>query len=147
MKSISVSNNILMLLFFLLLFVTDSMRGFAQGTCPITMLTVAGIKGKVVSQGINEVPVVGTKVELFRLNDDVLVESVLTDKEGFFKIKNVKNGKYRLLVWFTIKGETYLKYNVILRVAKSEKENNQVVYIRLGIDCFDSDAKLINEKT
>jgi uncharacterized surface anchored protein len=135
-----------MLLSFLLLSGTYSLPSFAQSTCPVTTLSVATVKGKVVSQGKIEVPVSGTKIELFRMNDEALVESVLTDENGFFKIANVKNGKYRLVVWFTIEGATYLKYNLILKVKKNRKENNQMVYIRLGMDCFSSDAKLIDEK-
>lgn len=146
MKLSNIGNNILMLLPFLLLSVIYCLPSFAQSTCPVKTLNVNEVKGKVVSLGKNEVPVSGTKVELFQLNDDALVKSVLTDEKGFFKIDNVKSGKYRLLVWFTIEGETYLKYNLILKVVENQKENNRVVYVRLGMDCFESDAKLIDER-
>lgn len=147
MKLIRSRNNIFMLLLSSLLFIVSSLSAFGQGICHVTTLRLREVTGKVVSQGKQDVPVSGTKVELFRLDDDVLIKSVTTDEIGLFKIDNVKNGKYRLIVWFTIEGQTYLKYNLILRISKSRKTSNRMVYVRLGWDCFKSDASLIDAKS
>lgn len=147
MQLTSARNNISMILSTSLLTILSSLPAFSQSSCPITKLRVGEVIGRVVSQGKREVPVSGTKVELFRLDDDVLIKSVLTDEKGLFKIDNVKNGKYRLLVWFTLEGRTYLKYNLILKISKNQKKRNQMVNVRLGIDCFDSDVHLIDAKS
>ena len=149
MKLVKRKNKIFIFLSVIFVCGIYSLPSFAQGICPITTIKLGRIKGKVVSQGKNEVPISATKVELFNLNENkVLIDSVMTDEKGFFKFDNINKGIYGLTVWFTIKGQTYLKYDVILKVTKNqkEKENNKMVYVRLGMDCFNSDAKLIDEK-
>jgi hypothetical protein len=147
MKLIRSKKEVFFIFFIILISGIYSLPSFAQGICPITTIKLGRIKGKVVSQGRNEVPVSATKVELFNLKSNkVLIASVMTDENGFFEFDSIKKGTYGLTAWFTIKEETYLKYAVILKVTKNQKENNQMVYIRLGMDCFESDAKLIDEK-
>ncbi len=99
-----------MLVSFALVFVSIAFTSLsvAQGVCPVTDLKVGKVKGVVMSHGRVEVPIPGTKVELFKLDgNEFLVESTLTNEKGLFAINNISKGKYKLVVWFTIEGQTY----------------------------------------
>jgi hypothetical protein len=116
-----------------------------QGTCSVKTFDVSNVRGKVVSQGRLEEPVSQTKVELFKFGGhEALVQSALTDEKGFFEMNNIKKGTYRLVTWFTVRGQTFLKYDVILNVKRSqEQKTDKSVLIKLSADCFTSDATVI----
>ncbi len=128
----------------------SSSSSYAQEMCNLVKLKVGKIKGKVVTNDDELYPFSSSQVKLFKVNNrDVLISSTITDKNGFFEIENIDKGEYRLVVWATTeKGLTLFTYDVIIRVDKNniDKETNQLIYVKLGGDCFDSDAKLIDEK-
>ena len=133
-----------------LLIIFSSSSSYAQSMCNLIQLKVDEIKGRVVTNDDDPYPFSSTQVKLFKVNNrDVLIGSAITDKDGFFEIKNVNKGEYRLVVWATTeKGLTLFTYDVIIKVAKNKKdeETNELIYVKLGGDCFESDVKLIDEK-
>lgn len=128
----------------------NSSSSYAQEMCNLVELKVDKIKGKVVTNDDELYPFSSSQVKLFKVNNrDVLIGSTITDKNGSFEIENIDKGEYRLVVWATTeKGLTLFTYDVIIKIDKNkkDKEINQLIYVKLGGDCFDSDAKLIDEK-
>lgn len=133
-----------------LLVAFGSSESYAQQMCNLIELKVDNVKGRVVTNDQDLYPVSSSQVKLFKINDnDVLIGSTVTDTEGFFDIVDIKPGKYRLVVWATSeKGLTLFTYDVIVKVMKSKnknKDSHQMIYVKLGGDCFESDAKLVDE--
>jgi 5-hydroxyisourate hydrolase-like protein (transthyretin family) len=81
-----------------LLVLTFSLSGelFGQGMCNVKTFQLNKIKGRVVSDGPNGIePIEKAKIELRKVNkNQSLVLTLLTNKEGYFEINKIKNGKY-----------------------------------------------------
>ena len=137
---------LLLFFFFLVVCVTPNL---AQGICPLPSLRVDSVKGKVVTQGKNEdEPLSQAKVELRRLDDkETLVASTVTDNGGLFEITSSPKGKYRLVIWFSVNNQLYFKYYIKLNVVKRVKKPKEKmsILVKLGVDCFNSEASLIND--
>jgi hypothetical protein len=131
----------------LILFVLTfcSLPNYAQSICHVVNLRANRVKGRVLSQGRIEEPIRQTRVELKRLDERLsLVTSALTDDSGYFEIKNIRKGEYILVAWFTNEEQTFHKYYMGLQVMKtSDTKSKNLIEIKLGLDCFTSEAKLI----
>lgn len=81
-----------------LLALTFSLSGelLGQGMCNVKTFQLNKIIGRVVSDGPNGVePIEKAKIELRKVNKkQPLVLTLLTNKEGYFEINKIKDGKY-----------------------------------------------------
>ncbi len=121
-----------------------SSQSYAQAICPIKTLKIDSVKGKVIWNDKTEAPIAKIKVELKRLDEEQsLVKSIFTGKNGFFEFKKLKKGKYAVDVWLYVDEEPYFVYRVALKVKKSNviKSNSQIL-VKLGLDCWDSEASV-----
>lgn len=137
------------ILLFLIIFLGGILSNspvFAQDMCHLIELKVHKVKGRVISNDEENNPISSTKVELYKVFDNKsLIDSTITDKNGFFEIDNVKEGEYGLRVWATVEGNTFFKYDLILKVIKSNKKKpSKTIIVQLGVDCHSSSTKLID---
>lgn len=136
--------------FLVLLFVSliYAFPNYAQGVCPTTILRIGKIQGLVVTPGKNEdEPLARTKVELRRPDEtQSLVTSTLTNDSGSFEMSDIRAGKYLLVVWLTVEQQVYFKYFITLNLEKRMKDSKSktLILIKLGTDCFKSEASVIN---
>lgn len=121
---------------------------FAQSMCPITTLTVNRIRGKVLTNDQQQVPIKQAKVELFSLGEtDSLVASAFTDDLGYFNITNVQKGKYAIEAAFAVEGVTHLKYRFVLKVKKSnDTRSSALIMVKLDANCFDSEVSISKQR-
>jgi hypothetical protein len=81
---------------FILLLLTFASNGKGQGICVIPTMTVSSVKGKVLSKQ-GGVPQSSVELRDWKDQSRALVK-VLTDVDGNFEIKDIKNGRYLLII-------------------------------------------------
>ena len=129
----------------LILFLAGNTVGMAQAICQLDILSVKNINGRVIvkdTQKVTGVP--QARIELSR--DDktnILVSSIETDNDGYFDIKKITKGSYRL----SIMVKFFDRFDVFLKVKQSKAiSSDKLIFVNLDTNCFNSKAKLIRVK-
>jgi hypothetical protein len=117
---------------------------YAQQVCPIKIVTVKSLSGRIVDAGRDAVPIKRTKLELRRIENEELVATVLTDENGFFEFNKLSKGSYRLSAYFLVNGlEVVPKFDIVVKLRPSHRSNHdQGLIIKLGPTCFESSVDL-----
>lgn len=117
---------------FALLLLIASLHGKTQGSCVIPTIKIASVTGQVISKH-EGVPKVTLQLRDWKDQTKTLME-VLTDDDGNFDLKNIKEGKYLLVV----KREMYSSLYIPIRVEPGGKNKGKRVLIHLAPDYMDA---------
>ena len=119
------------LLGFVLIFLIMPSFSKAQGICVIPTLKVPSVKGKVLSRQ-EGVPQVTIELRDWRDQTKTLA-TILTDEEGNFDLKDVKKGRYLLVV----SRKLFSSLHIPIRVEPKRKSKGRKLLIHLAIDTMD----------
>ena len=132
---------------FLLLFVTLSTAGKAQGICVISEIKISEVKGIILLP--NKIPIPDATLELHEKNSEGrIIAQVKSDKDGRFKFDGVASGKYAVVASYP----TLVTLHVPVRVTSSKPrkgERKEIVIILNGLidkPCGDGDAYVQEQK-
>ncbi len=113
---------------FVVLFLAVTPIGKAQGICVIPTMKVSSVKGKVMSKW-EGVPQVTVELRDWKDQSKTLIK-VLTDEEGSFEIKDVKRGKYLLV----ISRELFSSLHIPIKVEPKAKGKDKTLLAHLAPD-------------
>lgn len=100
--------------------------GYAQGVCVISEQKVSSLSG-VVNYSDGETPIKNAKIKLTeRNNSKVVVKEIETDEKGNFEIRDVRQGKYILVVSNPQAITLYIPVKIV------KKKNSNYIHISLG---------------
>jgi 5-hydroxyisourate hydrolase-like protein (transthyretin family) len=110
---------------------------YGQSMCDVKSFQLSKIKGRVVSDGPNGAePIEKAKIELRKINKnkkDFLISTILADKDGYFEITKIKNGKYSI----TVGKREWKFFDYYFTVSKIKSNNNveveTLLIIQLGV--------------
>lgn len=134
-------NSLLYLIYVLFIFCRADAQSFPGGMLGgnNTPKIYDGKISGTINDGGTQKPVEFASVALYKMSDkEKPLDGVVTDEKGFFKLKNIKNGKYRISISF-IGYQTY----TIDSIEITDKKSN----IELGKILFKPNTKLLKEAT
>jgi hypothetical protein len=109
----------------------------AQVMCDLQTFRLNKVAGTVVSNGPKGFePINNAKVDLLRIGslgeNDLLVASTTSDAQGFFRLRGMKPGRYRLEV--SKRDGGFLRFSAgIIVVKRTTPEDARQLRIRLGV--------------
>ena len=116
---------------------------YSQAVCPISTAKVNSIQGRVVENIGSQKPWPDIVVEIRNFGDnETLVSTTKTDKDGLFSIAGLQKGKYVMNVIFDVR---YIStYRLIAKVKRSNSSKKKPsILVRLGSDCWETEVTIV----